>query len=314
MGITGWNDSTHYGLSLTLGGGEVRMIDMAVAFGVFANQGVKVPLQPILKVENQEGTVLEQYNPQSMEERVNELNAAPRSASPENTSEPTRALSRETAYLISHILLDNNARSAAFGPSSQLVIPGKVVSVKTGTTNDLRDNWTIGFTPSFLVAVWVGNNDNTPMHPYLVSGITGAAPIWHEIMEKVLASQQPEWPDKPEGVIGLDVCTLSGLLPNHENPCPTRHEFFTKGFAPSQVDQSRRGIWIKKDTGLPPSEGDLENLELQEHLVVSDPLTKDFCLDCSWPQEIDEQGQPTGKLQYPQITITTTPTNNASQD
>ena len=314
MGITGWNDPTHYGLSLTLGGGEVRMIDMAVAFGVFANLGIKVPLQPILKVEDQGGAVLEQYNTQSMEERVNELNAAPHSASPENISEPTRALSRETAYLISHILLDNNARSAAFGPSSQLVIPRKVVSVKTGTTNDLRDNWTIGFTPSFLVAVWVGNNDNTPMHPYLVSGITGAAPIWHEIMEKVLENQQPEWPDKPEGIIGLDVCTLSGLLPNPDNPCPTRHEFFIKGFKPTQAEQSRRGIWIKKDTGLPPIEGDLENLELQEHLVISDPLTKDFCLDCPWPQETDENGQPTGKLQYPQITITTTPTNNASQD
>ena len=290
------------------------MIDMAVAFGVFANEGIKVPLQPILRVEDQGGAVLEQYNSQSMEERVNELNAAPRSASPENTSEPTRALSRETAYLISHILLDNNARSAAFGPSSQLVIPGKVVSVKTGTTNDLRDNWTIGFTPSFLVAVWVGNNDNTPMHPYLVSGITGAAPIWHEIMDKVLENQQSEWPDKPEDVIGLDVCTLSGLLPNPDNPCPTRHEFFIKGFKPTQAEQSRRGIWIKKDTGLPPVEGDLENLELQEHLVVSDPLTNDFCLDCPWPQETDEQGQMTGKLQYPQITITTTPTNNSPQD
>lgn len=305
MGITGWKNPDQYGLSLTLGGGEVRMTDMAVAFGVFANQGVTVPLQPILKVEDQQGNILEEYKPHQIEERVANLNKENTLTQKEQEDEtgPKRALSRETAYLISHILLDNNARTAAFGASSQLVIPGKVVSVKTGTSNDLRDNWTIGFTPHVLVSTWVGNNDNTPMHPYLVSGITGAAPIWHELMEKALENQEPEWPEKPDGIIGMNVCTLTGLLPNPENPCTTRHEFFIKGLAPKGVDQSRRGIWIKKDTNLPPEEGDFENLELREHLVVSDPFVKDFCLDCPWPQEIDENGQPTGKIRYPQITI-----------
>jgi penicillin-binding protein 1C len=304
MGITGWKDPTQYGLSLTLGGGEVRMVDMAVAFGVFANQGIKVPLHPVLKVQDQQGNILEEYNPQKMKSWVDQLNHGEELSEDTKTDElPARALSRETAYLISHILLDNNARSAAFGTSSQLVIRGKVVSVKTGTTNDLRDNWTLGFTPSYLVATWVGNNDNTPMHPYLVSGITGAAPIWHELMDKVLEGKAEEWPEKPDGIVGLNVCLLSGLLPNPENPCETRHEFFIKGSEPTQIDISHRGIWIKKDTSLPPEEGDFENLELQEHLVVSDPLVKDFCLDCPWPQEIDENGQPTGKIHYPQITI-----------
>jgi penicillin-binding protein 1C len=304
MGITGWKDPSQYGLSLTLGGGEVRMVDMAVAFGVFANQGIKVPLHPVLKVQDQQGNIFEEYDPQKMESWVDQLNHSEKLSEDTKTDElPTRALSRETAYLISHILLDNNARSAAFGASSQLVIPGKVVSVKTGTTNDLRDNWTLGFTPSYLVATWVGNNDNTPMHPYLVSGITGAAPIWHELMTKTLENQESEWPEKPDGIVGLNICRLSGLFPNPENPCETRHEFFIKGFEPNQIDISRRGIWIKKDTGLPPEEGDFENLELQDHLVVSDPLVKDFCLDCPWPQEIDENGQPTGKIHYPQITI-----------
>lgn len=306
LGITGWEDPSQYGLSLTLGGGEVRMVDMAVAFGVFANQGIKVQLQPLLKVEDLQGNLLEEYKPEEMEQLVDALNeetaASPKKLESYNQLAP-RVLSQETAYLISHILLDNNARAGAFGSNSQLVIPGKVVSVKTGTTNDLRDNWTIGFTPTMLVAAWVGNNDNTPMNPYLVSGVTGAAPIWHALMEKALEGKQPEWPQKPEAVIGLDICSLSGLLPNPENPCPTRHEFFIKGFEPKAVDQSRREIWIKKDTNLPPQEGDFENLELREHLVVSDPFTKDFCLDCPWPQEVDADGQPTGKINYPQIKL-----------
>ena len=97
-----------------------------------------------------------------------------------------RAISQEAAYIISHILLDDNARSNAFGPSSLLNIPGHAVSVKTGTTDDKKDNWTIGYTPNFLVSVWVGNNDNTPMNPYLSSGVTGAAPIWNRMMTFLL--------------------------------------------------------------------------------------------------------------------------------
>lgn len=305
LGITGWEDPSRYGLSLTLGGGEVTMLDMAVAFGVFANQGVKVPLQPILRVEDQLGKVLEAWDPETVSQEVVVLNAQTPidKPQPQKPASPTRVLSREAAYLIAHILLDNNARSAAFGASSELVIPGKVVSVKTGTTNDLRDNWTIGFTPTALVATWVGNNDNAPMHPYLVSGVTGAAPIWNTIMRKVLEGRPPEWPEQPEGIVGLNVCILSGLLPNPDNPCSVRHEFFIKGFEPNQLDQSRRQIWINKDTNLPPQEGEVDNLELREQLVVSDPFIKDLCLDCPWPQGTDDQGQPTGKVQYPKSTI-----------
>ena len=305
MGITGWKDPSSYGLSLTLGGGEVRMVDMAVAFGVFANEGIKAPLHAILKVEDQQGNILEEYKPEETLEEVNRLNEADQKTETENSEKQSvhRVLPREIAYLISHILLDNNARAGAFGTDSQLVIRNKVVSVKTGTTNDLRDNWTIGFTPERLVSVWVGNNDNTPMNPYLVSGVTGAAPIWHKLMEKVLENEKAQWPEKPKGIIGLDICTISGLLPNPENPCPTRHEFFMKGFEPKELDQSRRGIPIKKDTGLPPKQGDTENIEIQDHFVVSDPFLKDFCLDCPWPQEVDENGQPTGKPAYPQTTI-----------
>ena len=91
----------------------------------------------------------------------------------------------------------------AFGPNSSLVIPNKTVSVKTGTSNDKRDNWTIGYTPSYVVTVWVGNNDNSPMNPYLTSGITGAAPIWHDIMTELLKDKPNEAPSKPDTVVSV---------------------------------------------------------------------------------------------------------------
>jgi membrane peptidoglycan carboxypeptidase len=107
------------------------------------------------------------------------------------------------AYIISDILSDNQARVTAFGPGSQLEIPGYKASVKTGTTNELKDNWTIGYTPEYLVSVWVGNNDNTPMNPYLTSGITGAAPIWHRVMEYLLKKEnkQEAWFEKPSDIV-----------------------------------------------------------------------------------------------------------------
>ncbi len=285
FGITGWTDPSQYGLSLTLGGGEVRMVDMAVSFGVFANAGTKVPLQPILKVIDYQGNILEEYHPQDIK--------------------PEKVLSPEAAYLISHILSDNQARTAAFGPSSQLTIPGQVVSVKTGTTNDLRDNWTIGYTPQFLVAVWVGNNNNSPMS-YLTSGVTGAAPIWNTLMRHALKDQPPLWPEKPARITSATICTLSGLLPNPEKPCDTRNELFITGTEPQTIDSSFKGIWVNKDTNLPaftgnpPEAVDTSNLELKDHLVLSDPFTTDFCFSCPWPPVLNEDGTPKETaLSYP---------------
>jgi len=271
MGITTFEDPARYGLSLTLGGGEVRMVDMAVAFGVFANQGLRIELTPILKIEDYLGNVLEEIDLET------------------GLPAGEKALPSEVSFLISHILLDNNARLQAFGGSSELVIPGHTVSVKTGTTDDLRDNWTIGFTPSYLVTTWVGNNDNTPMNPWIVSGVSGAAPIWHDIMAYILEDQPDEFPKKPDNIIGLQVCSLTGFRPNPEHPCETRFEYFIKGQEPNIEPPLKREIWINKDTKHPPEEGQTENLELQEHLLLSDPVQKDYCLDCEKP--VDEEGR-----------------------
>lgn len=166
MGISTWNQPERYGLSLTLGGGDVRMTEMAVAYGVLANRGEKVPLNPILKIETYKGEVLYDANLDSQFHQS--------------------IVSDEVAFILSDILSDNEARRPAFGANSRLEVPGFKVAVKTGTTNDKRDNWTIGYTSKYLTAVWVGNNNNSPMNQALTSGITGAAPIWNRVMSLAL--------------------------------------------------------------------------------------------------------------------------------
>lgn len=291
MGISTWTDPSQYGLSLTLGGGEVTMMDMATAYGTLANEGVRVNLHPILKVEDYTGKLLENYNPDQTAAKVDELTSA--NGSPESFDNAVgigRVLHRAPTYLISHILLDNNARSSAFGGNSELVIPNRTVSVKTGTTNDLKDNWTIGYTSEFLTAVWVGNNDSTPMNRNLVSGITGAAPIWHKLMANLLKTRKDISPDKPSDVVGASICTVSGLLPDPANPCPTRFEYFWKDTVPTTLDNVvARDIWIVPSTGLPFKTGDsTDGLLTEKHIIASDPFTQDFCVDCRRP--VDDQG------------------------
>ena len=181
MGIESWIDESRYGLSITLGGAEVTMTDMAEVFGTLANNGERKDLVPILEVTDYTGKVYER----TKEDRG------------------IQAVKPEVAWLVSNILSDNAARTSAFGAASTLVIPGKTVSVKTGTSNDKRDNWTIGYTPSILAAVWVGNNDNTPMNPYLSSGVTGAAPIWHDMMVELLKDKNDEIPGRNDSIVSL---------------------------------------------------------------------------------------------------------------
>ncbi|OGK74955.1 hypothetical protein A2459_04125 [Candidatus Roizmanbacteria bacterium RIFOXYC2_FULL_41_10] len=180
LGIASWQtNKKQYGLSLTLGGGEVTMLEMATAFGVIANLGTKVDLNPINRIEDTLGQNL--YQAEIQESRV---------------------IGEEEPFIIADILSDNMARSPAFGNNSPLNFGDGKIAVKTGTTDQKKDNWTIGFTrPTLssqygdvLVAVWVGNNNGDPMNPNLASGITGAAPIWRRVMERLVDKmflQQP---------------------------------------------------------------------------------------------------------------------------
>lgn len=264
MGIASFEDPARYGLSLTLGGGEVKMTEMATAFGVFANSGIRVDLNPILEVKDYQGNTLEEFE----------------------SKEGERVLPMEVTYLISHILLDNNARAGVFGTSSYLVIPDHAVSVKTGTTNDRRDNWTVGYTPSYLTVVWSGNNDNSPTWTF---GATGAAPTWNKIMRAVLKDEPDEWPSKPENIYGQQVCVLSGKLPNPEAPeggCQTRFEFFIKDSGSAGTEVLKRFIEVDKTTGqMATKDTPPENRELQEHQVIEDALGTIHCLDCPPPEK-----------------------------
>lgn len=218
MGIASWQNSNHYGLSLTLGGGEVTMAELATAYGVFANSGYRVDLKPVLEVKD------------SQNKAVN-LSKCGQNFGQMNNCGQVQVLDPRVAYQITSILSDNLARSQAFGLNSVLRIDGHQVAVKTGTTNSLRDNWTIGYTSDYLVAVWVGNNDNTPMS-YVASGITGASPIWNKVMTYLLNSSQDQHAFVlPTNLTKVKICSHTGTLACGD--CPTIEEYFIPGTEPT---------------------------------------------------------------------------------
>lgn len=174
LGITTLNDPTRYGLSLVIGGGETTLLDMTSAYSVFANNGVRNPTTGILSVQQSDGTVLEEFKDNSYQ-----------------------VLDSNIPRILDDILSDNTARTPTFGANSPLLIPGRNVAVKTGTTNNDKDAWTIGYTPSYTVGVWVGNNDNTAMKN---GGAALAGPIWNGVMTAALADSPVETFDAPDPI------------------------------------------------------------------------------------------------------------------
>ncbi len=239
MGITTLNGD-FYALALTLGGGEVKPLDMAYAFGVFANMGTMAgqPVSPerqrpgyrsldpvaILRVEDPAGNILWQYT----------------------QPETQRVLDPALAYLMVDILSDNEARAPSFGRNSSLYFEDRRVAAKTGTTNDFKDNWTIGFTPQIALAVWVGNNDNEAMKD--VTGLTGAAPIWHDVMAYYLRDKPAEWHLRPPGLVDVRVDATSGLLPTPHSPA-TVTEMFLEGTEPKAYDDVHQVFRINRQNG-----------------------------------------------------------------
>ncbi len=250
---TGANLS-NLGLSLALGGGEVRMMELSEAYASFANGGKKVELVSILRVDNVEGQQIYKYAPVAGEQIFDE----------------------NAVFIINDILMDNNARATEFGLNSQLntKLP---IAVKTGTTNDLRDNWTIGWSKTFLIHTWVGNNDNSSMSG-VVSGITGAAPIWRRIVNTMVAMgyETPAW-EMPAGVEKLTVDAVSGY-PEH-NGFETKEEYFVKNTVGTLPDPIHQKIWVCKGqnkiaTDAQKVAGDNEE---KEYIVMkeNDPVSED---------------------------------------
>lgn len=241
LGISSLGDRARYGLALTLGGGDVRLLELTAAYGALANGGRRVDPLPVLAVLDTaawrqaaagDAAGLRAYHGRSS------LVAAP-------------VLSPQVAFLVTDILADDHARLPAFGEASVLKLD-RPAAAKTGTTTDFRDNWTLGYTPDLVAGVWLGNADNSPMEQ--ISGITGAGPIWHDFMLEALRGRPPLAFDRPPGLRRLEVCTGAGLLPSPD--CPHRaREWFIAGTEPTERDPSYLSLDVDAGSGLAWAEG-----------------------------------------------------------
>jgi penicillin-binding protein 1C len=261
MGITSLTRND-YGLSLTLGGGEVSLMELTGAYAVLANGGRRVPPVAITKIVDHQGKVLFQYTPPVGEQIVRV----------------------EHAFLISSILSDTQARIPAFGAQPVINLPFQA-AVKTGTTNDFRDNWTMGYTPDITVGVWVGNADYTPMQN--TTGLTGAAPIWAEFMQQAiqqLTGGKPTPFNRPPGVVERVICAISGTEPS-QWCTEQRSEFFASDQLPPSATQDLwQKVLLDTWTGLRASAACSNFTEEQFAINVTDPWA------IKWLKE-SEQGQ-----------------------
>jgi 1A family penicillin-binding protein len=256
------SDPTKYGLSLTLGGGEVRLLDLTAAYATFRNGGQYAPPTAILRVEDSSGRVLEQYQPPQ------------RTAMLGNNGE-------QVAYILTSILSDNFARIPSFGRYSPLYLDRRPAAAKTGTTTNFRDNWTMGYTMDYVVGVWVGNNDNTRMEGS--TGVTGAAPIWHDFMQQASVGLPARDFPRPTGLRDVEVCALSGLLPT-QYCSDTRSETFIAGTEPTLHDNFFQPFKIDRSNGLlatrytPPAD------VVEKVYAVLPPEYSDWVKQQGWPQ------------------------------
>lgn len=214
LGITTLKDRSRYGPSLVLGGGEIKLLEHTAAFGVFSQNGIQHEVVPILKVEDKNGKLLEEFRESAGQEVLNP----------------------QIAYQINHVLSDNEARLFIFtARNNRLTLPGnRPVAAKTGTTQEFRDAWTVGYTPSLVAGVWVGNNDNASMKKG-ADGLVVAAPIWNEFMRRALEGKPVEEFVRPEGISEVMVDALSGKLPTQYTPS-TKTEIFSSFNLPQEED------------------------------------------------------------------------------
>jgi penicillin-binding protein 1C len=223
LGITSLDDIGNYNLAIALGGWEVSLLELSTAYSAFANGGQRVEPISILEIFDTTGNAL--YKAEQ--------------------TPSIQVLDSQVAWLISDILSDNDARRISFGGNSILKIEHQA-AVKTGTTSNFHDNWTIGYTPDVVVGVWVGNTGHEPMRG--ITGLTGAAPVWHQFIRTMLNNQPEETFEQPPGLIQVEVCALSGLLPTAA--CPYRQlEWFIEGTQPTTYDSIYQQVEVDTATG-----------------------------------------------------------------
>jgi membrane peptidoglycan carboxypeptidase len=286
----------YYGLSLTLGGGEVTLYDMTYAYATLANLGqmrgrptpqeLRRPgfrtLDPtlILRIEDREGNILWEYGQG-------------------NTFRSNNILEPSLAYLITDILSDDVARRPSVGAESALQL-SRVSAVKTGTTNDYRDNWTVGYTPQIVTGVWVGNTDNSQMVD--LPAIDGTAPIWHAIMEYAHRDLPVQTWERPPDIVEMTVCETSGLLPTAY--CPTRQEIFRQGTEPVTYDTVYQPFSINKESGLLATVYTPAELVEEQVFMVLPPEAADWVREAGIPQPPTEYDTLLAPEAYGDVAIT----------
>lgn len=273
LGITTLTDARRLGLALTLGSGEVSLLELTGAYGAFATGGLQVTPHLIERIEDDAGHVL--YTAPAMESN--------------------RVLDERVAYLVTDVLADPDARAPAFGTSGPLQTTFGA-AVKTGTTTDWRDNWTIGYTTDWVVGVWVGNADNEPMSS--VTGVTGAAPIWHATIGALQTTPPAPFPCPP-GIVHTTVCAGSGHLPS-EACAHVREEVFLQENVPQDVCTMHALVKVDAATG------DLADADCPPERVVTTRVTY-------WPQEALVWAESQG-LPLPPVEPTVSATAPASKD
>ncbi len=228
FGLRTLSDVEVYGLSLTLGGGEVPLLDLTNAYAALGAGGRLAAPYAVARVVDAAGRVVYEHR----------------------ATEPVRVLSAQHAYLLADILSDADARIAGFGEATPFDLPFRAAA-KSGTSTGFRDTWTLGFTPEIAVGVWVGNADGSPMTD--VSGVEGAGPIWHDVMAAAAMGRHMTWPDAPAGIVEETVCAPTGLRPGPACPTPVR-ELFVSGTEPTATEH----YWSRTDDGRvavdPPTE------------------------------------------------------------
>jgi len=247
LGITTFTQEDRYDLSLTLGGGEVKLLELTNVFASFARGGEYKAPYAIQKITTDNGENLYEHK----------------------EKQKTQVLGKngeQVAYLISDILSDPKARIPGFSEKNPLVI-SHPAAVKTGTTTDWHDNWTVGYTPGYTVGVWVGNNDNHPMRE--ITGVVGAAPIWNQFFEEFLKGKPTEQFIRPERIKEVEVCALSGKLP--DGLCPEKmKELFIVGTEPKEMSKLHKIVSIDKRNGLIANDSCPKNF-VEEKIFVDYP-------------------------------------------
>jgi 1A family penicillin-binding protein len=228
MGITTFDDPSRHGLAMALGSNEVRLLDLSAAYNTLRNGGRYQPPTTILKVTNSRGEMLERWTPGPGRQVLG------------NQGE-------QIAFLITNILSDNQARWYMFGRGNVMELPdGRPAAAKTGTSNDWRDSWALGYTPEVTIGVWVGNNDNAPMQE--IAGANGAGEIWQDLM-LTYHQDRPHQPfPRPPGVVEQTVCGDTGGVASDACPRPIT-ELFVAGSEPRDTDVVYRSVRVGGDGG-----------------------------------------------------------------